>query len=228
MKKFVLVTLTVGLLAGTANAASLYMEWASEGAADPIVDVVPGGSAVINVYMDLVNASDTLAGVGYANSAQPLVSQTGTTVVPTNWNNGSFNGTTLGAGGQQISWYANLPLSDFLAGPASRLLIGTQTVQLSAGSNVGDPDVPVAFQDPTVTGMNIQDKTGTAMLWDARYNTTYQGYIAFDNYGNPGWGTNPAKGHQPTANPLLIHIVPEPSALALLALGGFALLRRRR
>ena len=227
MKKFVLVTLTVGLLAGTANAASLYMEWAAEGDATPITGVAPGGSADINIYVDLF-AGDTFSTLAYANSAQPLVSQTGTTVVPANWGNGSFNGTTLGAGGQQIAFAANNPLVDYLAGPTTRTLVGTQTVQLDATAMVGDPDVPVTFQDPTASGMLFLDMTGAGLTWNALYNTSYSGYVAFANYGNPGWGTKTAQGHQPTPNPLLINIIPEPSALALLGLGGFALLRRRR
>jgi hypothetical protein len=227
MKKFVLLALTVGLLAGTANAASLYMEWAAEGGATATHDMEVGDSAVINIYVDLL-AGETFSTLAYANSAQPLVSQTGTTVVPANWGNGSFNGTTLGAGGQQIAFAANNPLVDFLSGPSPYTLIGTQTVQLSAAASPGDPDVPVAFQDPTLAGMLFYDMNGAPFTWDARYNTSYSGYVAFANYGNPGWGLNPAKGHQPTPNPLYINIIPEPSALALLALGGFSLLRRRR
>ena len=224
MKKFVLVTLTVGLLAGTANAASLYMEWNAEGSVTPTHDMAVGDTAVIDIYVDLLGG-ETFSTLAYANSSQPLVDQIGTAVAPPNWGDGSVNG-TLGGAGQQIAFAALNAGVDSLSGPSPRTLIGTQTVELTGGG-IGD-SLAVAFQSPLVGGFLFFDKYGAGYSWNALYNTTYSGYVAFANYGNPGWGTKILQGHQPTPNPLLINVIPEPSALALLGLGGFALLRRRR
>ena len=89
-------------------------------------------------------------------------------------------------------------------------------------------DKSITF-DVAANAVGVLNGAGQRLHWDARYAISYSGYIAYGDFGNPGWGTKTAMGHQPTPNPLIMikDRIPEPSSLVLLTLGGFALLRRR-
>jgi hypothetical protein len=73
------------------------------------------------------------------------------------------------------------------------------------------------------------DGNSQRLTWDSRYNTTYSGYIAYGHFGNPGWGTSPEKGHQPTPDPLLTRPgIPEPATAGLVLCGIARIAMRRR
>jgi hypothetical protein len=61
--------------------------------------------------------------------------------------------------------------------------------------------------------------------WDRTDANVKSGYIAYGNWGNPGWGGT-AKG-QPTPNGLMLENIPEPLGTTLLGAGAFALVGRR-
>lgn len=219
MKKVLLTVLVAGLLASAANAGTFRMNWAG---GDQLAEMDISDTAVIEVWVDLL-AGESVSTLAYSNSSTGAVSQTDVTTPIPNWGIGGVHGPLDGS--QQLAVAADAPIpTNSIHGPGS-FILALQTIHLDAGNPSDVIEVYGAVNgDATFLLLN---ESGGGFAWDARYNTYSPGYMAWGDWGNPGWGTNPLKGHQPTPNPLLIHVVPEPGTLALLALGCLGILRRR-
>ncbi|HRX85414.1 MAG TPA: PEP-CTERM sorting domain-containing protein [Phycisphaerae bacterium] len=215
MKK-VLGILAVGMIATAANAATIGLRWSDTTAN------LHEGPGTVEVYMQLLGG-ESIGGVVFNWGASDLnltITDQGTNL--NGWGEaGDLAGGTVQ--GAQFSAGANPGFN--LQGPAGDVVIGYSAIGITGLLDGSTKEITAAIPQNAV---GVVDGSGAALTWDARYNTTSPGYIAFGDYGNPGWGTKTAMGHQPTANPLLITKTPEPTSLALVALGGFALLRRRR
>jgi hypothetical protein len=220
MKKGIACILAVGLMATAANAATIGLQWAS---GDPQNNTSGGGT--VNIVMDFVQGDPAISGIimSFANDLPNIE------LVGSSTNVGTFNDTSFPAPlgptfGAQYVVSSPAATDDFVPAGQTGFVIGTFDVAIN-----GPLDGSVKEIAGTLASAPNGVYSGAQpMTWDARYNTAYSGYIAWGDYGNPGWGTKTAKGHQPTPNPLLITKVPEPTSLALVALGGFAMLRRRR
>jgi hypothetical protein len=116
--------------------------------------------------------------------------------------------------------------------PARTVVLGSFTIH-KTGFVAGDTFI--AFR----VGAALPLLNDGAASWTARFQYTTQaarnqwllndGSIGSPLPGNPGDNDPRFAFHgYETLNPLIIHNVPEPSALALLALGGLAMLRRRK
>lgn len=78
--------------------------------------------------------------------------------------------------------------------------------------------------------LGVTDETSLKMPWNAIAAASSPDYIAFapDGFGNPGWGTRPERGHQPTPRPLWVfYDIPEPATVLLLLAVGTFLPRRQ-
>lgn len=226
MKKVLVGVLALGLMAGAANAATLRLSW--EGGSTAPRDIAPSGSATIQVWMDLL-AGDTLSGVFFEYRTLPAMSvqTTAATAAPTNWSNAVVpTYGIMGQPGVQYQAGAFNPATDSVSGAAS-ILIGTQTVHLMAGSWMPSDNIEIVFDhaaDNSSTRTGVVNRTGGFYTIDPRYSSTYSGYYT---YGTGAPAITVPKKWAIARNPLVIHVVPEPGSLALIALGGLALIRRR-
>ena len=225
MKKVLASFMAVGLMAAAANAEVIGLRWADT----PGVANHQGGGTV-EVFLTMNGNAEyhgAVSGVifGYAGATAATVPDANlvvgnfTSPVPT-WEGGGIVGPMAGA---QFAVGGITPL----AGPGE-FVLGTFDVSFTGpADNSIKAFTALIPQNPA----GLLNAAGSKMTWDGNASTTLYQYnaVSFEgNFGNPGWGTKIANGHEPTANPLFItKIVPEPTSLALVALGGFALLRRR-
>ena len=229
MKKFVLVTVAVAMLATTANAANLRMNFAPNPyGTEQEVTLAPTQEVDVEIWLDLIAGEDS---VGILTAFEQPWDTVSAAYVPgaidqTAHCTSLFDWVPLGVDapigpnpGEARAAFGNLDNQDPITGPGSHL-VGTATLHQTA-IGVGGTYEIVFYKGgnfPTIT-----QSTGAAMVYNVNYAGVYPGYWAFGAYGNPG-----KLAGKIGRNPLIINCVPEPGALALLALGGLSVLRRRR
>lgn len=183
------------LVFGTAhtNAATIYLRWSGE--SGNTIQVPSLGEADVEIWIDLVDG-DTLSGVFFSNTGTNGLRQVDTVANLTGWSDDSVH--DLLGGASQVVAFASTTTNGMLT-TAGSYLLGTQTIRLE--TCVADQPLPVTFDHDSLW---VLDADAGRPTWDPRYNTSDSGYIAYGDYGNPGWtggGMNPG---QPTPNPLYI------------------------
>ena len=212
MKKYVVALMAVGLLTTAANGAMLNLSF-------------PGGltewtlatseSVEVEVWFQM-NTGDSLAGVGFRNDSAPGLDQIGATPVQTAWTNSSTPG-ILGTP-QQFVGFGGTPYN----GPDTGVLLGSVTIHQIQGTGPIDYDITIDLDNP----VSVQNAAGGGYTLVAP--GAYTGYAGYYGIGTGSPGYVDGFGGVAPANPLILHHIPEPGSLALLALGGIAMLRRRR
>lgn len=216
MKKVLMAVLVVGLMTASANAVSVGLQW-TDNPGDPYMEAADSATVWIDVYVTL-QPSEYLTLVQFANLPVPELVQMSTEPIAPGFVSQSVDG-PLGDGTTAVGFFSGTAIHGPWEG-----VIGRYDIHVSGGPSA---TYQIAFDHSTTY---VTDDNGAEFIWDSRYfMTPYPGYISYGDYGNPGWwGTiKGAEVGQHTADPLTLHVIPEPGSLALLALGGLALLRRR-
>jgi hypothetical protein len=257
MKKLVLIALAVGMTATVANAGTLSMRWAgqtgnemtllpSETARIEIVwrfgalDTKKSGAKLdfIDVEFDAwtdnqgTGSAPVWVGPGvddYDYSAT-LVDTVSNTVVTNAVS--TYGGTAPSLIGEPIGAFgvgmgATIPIVG--DGGLAEFVWGYVDIHC-AGLATADP-IYIVFNAWQFPYPQVADGVASwTFMWQTPLVTNRQYTLGSGAlYGNPGdanafW--NPYHDYE-TFSPLILHQIPEPSALALLALGGLAMLRRR-
>ncbi|HNO80176.1 MAG TPA: PEP-CTERM sorting domain-containing protein [Phycisphaerae bacterium] len=228
MRKLLAVAL-LAAIAAPASAATLGLRFVGPNAGDDTNATVNAGESVqVEVTWEFSSASDAANGLGSISfnlTAAPenpagglqgdLVATTalgmdnyGTTLP--NWTTGGTPG-LVGA----VQWAAgqNLPADAVTA--AGVTVLGTFDI---TGLELGTHQF---YIQRNITQFSPEPTTSQAISYS--FNPGGDGYASQFNIGNGFAGTNTGTG----AIPMTVNVTPEPAALALLALGGVAVLRRR-
>jgi hypothetical protein len=255
MKKLIVV-LVVGMMATSASAAQLSMRWAGNAPGDFEKTLLPGETASIEVVWTM-EASDTAKSLGLDNldgrffvwgSAPVAPAVIGSTDIASFTNvtgftaaaPGFFSGASTGIGGPLENAFFAFTNGTLIKGngaTAFDTVIGTVDFQCQGEApapvlisyNVIQPS-PGAYGGTTgwVHRWQYSPPTYTNMAGQFRIGD-YDAVGTSPTAGNPGdaaanWA--PYHGLE-TFTPLILHQIPEPASLALLALGSLALIRRR-
>jgi len=217
MKKALLSLVAVGLMAASANAATLSLQW--QGATGNKISLAPSDTAVIDVVVQLA-APDTLSGVFFQFEPLPFVAHQSDSTNVAGWQ-ATNTGTGLAFGPSQFVVEATP--GNNLAG-AQTLVVGS--ILLHLGDN-GDPlgtEYEVAI-DQINQNVGVVDAAGTLMTFGPAF-ADFGGFYDVAT-GAGGRDAGAPFGASPR-DPLLITLVPEPGTIALLAIGGFGVVMRRR
>ncbi len=174
-------------------------------------DANDGSPGMIAMAFNLTSSvQDGAAGLQTPDSGLSIANVAAT---PANWNSGGVE-TTLG-GGAQFAVFASP--ADAITAPGTSVL-GTFDVVVEPGAALGLHQFYIqrnaaAFSPDPVNSVGASYS----------FNLGGDGYSGQFNIGNGFAGKNNGSD----AIPMNINVTPEPAALALLALGGVAVLRRR-
>jgi hypothetical protein len=243
MKKGLLGILAVGMITSAANAGTLGMRFAGGGTE---IAMAPGDTATVEITFAMTSldkAVHRVTGIDARLDVGPLAaSATGdyvqdgsvknavTSVTPgafANWNTAASSTTPAPFNG---SFFFSAGDPAGASGPTGNLtnqapvVIMSFTIQKLVFEE-GDTFIAFRMLDPLPAVYNGPNQ------WLNRFGyQTINGGQQFETAGgNPGDDRPQDTYHgYETLAPLVIHNVPEPSALALLALGGFAAMRRRK
>jgi len=214
MKKTLLSLLVVGLMATTVNAATLSMRFADGGT--EVFDAAPSDMITINVWFtpDTTDIGQDLDNVlfkfTYAGDLEHLTVEGWS--APAGWDliGGAAPSVPLG---DYIENYANYGAAGDLAGlpiviqDTVPILIFDVVLHVAAAR---ESDISIGFLQST----------------DPPYPTISTGTNDWTK-----WPTTPPvlfpRYYYTDMTPLIIHNIPEPASLALLAMGGLLVLRRR-
>ncbi|GJM26343.1 MAG: hypothetical protein DHS20C16_27580 [Phycisphaerae bacterium] len=230
MRKLLAVAL-LAAFAVPASAATLSLRFAGLGATnDTNAEITSvGGSVQVEVWMEFTDASDAGNGVGGASfnlTAAPesadaglqgdLVEEAGLGMSGNATGNAGWSAADVpgNVGGlSQFSVFAGLPSDGIVSGGAD-VLLGTFNI---TGNAIG------SYQFWIQRDGLVSPSVGFANGAPYGFNGDGDGYAGNFNIGNGYAGA--LKGQNNI--PMNINVTPEPAALALLALGGVAVLRRR-
>jgi hypothetical protein len=242
MKKGLLGILAVGMITTAANAGQLSLRFAGGGTE---IDMAPGDTATIEVVFAM-NSTDTTkgrltgadlrfdvgdlaAGVGgnyVADDAEAKFTVTSIATAMANWNTaaatiGPFN---------RLGFFASAGDPAGVSGvvgngtnQAGVVIMSFDIMKPTSGLPEGDTYIVFRNEDPLPALYNGPNSWGNRFQYDINGNQQFEQGVGNGGDADPRFAYH---GYE-TLSPLIIHNVPEPSALALMALGGLALLRRR-
>ncbi len=228
MRKLLAVAL-LAAFAVPASAATLGLRFVGANADDDTnATVALGDSVTVEVTWSTTDASDASNGMiamafnltaavqdGAAGAQVPDADLGVANIAagPGAWNSGGAPG-VLG-GGAQFGVFAN-PADTVLA--AGTTVLGTFDVVVDGGAALGGHQFFIQRNASAFTPDPVNTVGGSYS-----FNNAGDGYSGQFNIGNGFAGKNNGSGNIP----MNINVTPEPAALALLALGGVAVLRRR-
>jgi hypothetical protein len=251
MKKLIVV-LVVGMMATSASAAQLSMRWAGNAPGDFEKTLNPGETASIEIVWTM-NASDTAKSLGLDNldgrffvwGSEPVAAPIGSTDVLSYTSVTGFtavapgfvSGASVGIGSPLESAFFAFTNGTLIKGngvSSFDTVIGTVDFQCQGEApqpvlisyNVIPPS-PGAYGGTTGWVHRWQYPTPTYPLMAGQYRIGEDAAgAAAGNPGDAASNWDPYHGLE-TFTPLILHQIPEPASLALLALGSLALIRRR-
>lgn len=244
MKKVLVMIVAMALVGSTANAATLWMQF--EGGGNEVT-LVPSQNVNVEIWVDLV-AGDTLSGVGgpfwptstadqgaypnYVEGLEAVAWGPGTDAM--DWITPGGLG-VVGSPTHSISLAAPTA-AQVIDGPGS-FLLGVMTIHqnniINADSTYFNEDgtdefdfYPIMFGGNPAAIPNLSNGTGADYPFSPVYQA-YSGYYTWGQGASAVSGKGPGGAYNLPDNPLIVHCIPEPASLALLALGGLAIIRRR-
>ncbi len=211
-----------GLLAATtsiAHAATLSLKWVVNESRQALA-VVPGGSAQVNVYLDMPNDNGAVGTVFFSFASDPydaLYLDHADTTPMAGWVAGGQSGYLGGLAQFAVADpHGQHPIRN------GAFLVGSFEVQNHGSFNNWTMEICAnAHED-----QGVLDPAGNPLTWDARYHANYDSFVAYGEWGSPGWDP-PGKAEGQPAAPLILIGFPEPATGLWLALVAAGLLRRR-
>lgn len=217
MKKALLSLAVVGLMAASANASTVSMRW--QGTSGNKVSLAPSGSAVIEVVLELP-AGETNSGVFFQFEPQPAGLHVSDTALLPDWiapNGGT--GLLLGALGEQFD--VSALAAGVLSGPGTFVIAETLIHLEPTGDAIGTEYEVAADLNANV---GVVNGAGTLTTFFPNFANT----PGFWTFGQGSGGRDGGALGVSARDPLIITLVPEPGTIALLAIGGFGVVMRRR